>query len=264
MAFRILDNDESFNDDQSALMDTDLQVLVAALEGVGVISGCAVTAQGSPNMTVAVASGVVRVNGKRVAVSSGNVTVSTADGSNPRIDLIVVDDSGTKDAIDGTAASAPKAPDIPANSVVLAFVYVPASDTTIASNQITDKRCIVYELDDTIQYVIDGGGGAISTGQKGHLTVPFDCVVTGWTILANASGSIVVDIWKDTYANFPPTVADTIAGSEKPTLSSAQKNQDLSLSTWTTTLAAGDVLAYNVDSATTVQRVTVILHVTRV
>ena len=32
------------------------------------------------------------------------------------------------------------------------------------------------------------------------------------------SGSIVIDVWKDTYANFPPIVADTITASAKPTL----------------------------------------------
>lgn len=112
-----------------------------------------------------------------------------------------------------------------------------------------------------IVFVIDGAGSAITTGQKGHLQIPFACTITGWSIMGNASGSIVVDVWKDTYANFPPTVADTIAGSEKPTLSSAQKNQDLTLTTWTVAVAAGDILAFNVDSAATVIRVTLIINV---
>ena len=114
-----------------------------------------------------------------------------------------------------------------------------------------------------IPFVIDGGGSAITTGQKGHLEIPFAMTISGWTLVADQSGSIVIDVWKDTYANFPPTVADTIAGSEKPTLSSVQKNQDLTLSTWTTAVAAGDILAFNVDSITTVQRVSLILRGTK-
>lgn len=110
-----------------------------------------------------------------------------------------------------------------------------------------------------ITYIIDGGGLAITTGQKGHVQVPIAGTITGWTLLADQIGSIVVDIWKDTYANFPPTLSDSIAGSEKPTLSSAQKNQDLALGTWTTSISAGDILAYNVDSAASVTRVAVIL-----
>ena len=79
--------------------------------------------------------------------------------------------------------------------------------------------------------------------------------VTGWTITSDQTGSIVVDLWKDTYANFPPTVADTITGTEKPTLSSASKNQDNALTTWTTTINNGDIIRFNVDSVSTVQRV---------
>lgn len=107
----------------------------------------------------------------------------------------------------------------------------------------------------TLTFIIDGGGSAITTGQKGHLEIPFGCTITGWTLLADQSGSIVIDVWKDTYANFPPTVADTIAGTEKPTLASVQKNQDLTLTTWTTAIAIGDILAFNVDSITTVTRI---------
>jgi len=114
-----------------------------------------------------------------------------------------------------------------------------------------------------LEFIIDGGGSAITTGQKGHLEIPFACTISGWTILADQSGSIVVDVWKDTYANFPPTVADTIAGSEKPTLTAAQKNQDLALGTWTTAVAAGDILAFNVDSVATVTRVLISIRASK-
>lgn len=112
----------------------------------------------------------------------------------------------------------------------------------------------------TITYVIDGGGAAITTGSKGYLEIPFNCTVNDWTIVADQSGSIVVDVKRATYANFPTTAS--IAGTEKPTLSSVQKNQDTSLSSWST-ITAGDILEFVVDSATTVQRVTVALQVTR-
>ena len=110
---------------------------------------------------------------------------------------------------------------------------------------------------------IDGGGSAITTGVKGYVEIPYDGTITGWNLFADQTGSIVIDVWKDTYANFPPTVADTIAGSEKPTLSSVQKNQDLSLSTWTTSVSAGDIIAFNVDSASTVTRVTLSINITK-
>lgn len=121
----------------------------------------------------------------------------------------------------------------------------------------------LYVQQSGIEVVIDGGGSAITTGVKGYLEVPFDCVITAWRIVSDVSGSIVVDVWKDTYANFPPVLADTITASAKPTLSTAQKNQDTTLTGWTTSLTDGDWLAFNVDSATTVTRVTLSLTVRR-
>lgn len=112
----------------------------------------------------------------------------------------------------------------------------------------------------TITFVIDGGGSAITTGSKGYLEIPFGCTVNDWVIVADQSGSIVVDVKAANYSTFPTTAS--IAGTEKPTLSSVQKNQDTSLSSWST-ITAGDILEFVVDSAATVQRVTVALQVTR-
>ena len=116
----------------------------------------------------------------------------------------------------------------------------------------------------TVTFIIDGGGATITTGVKGYLTIPFACTINEWTLLADQSGSIVVDIWKDTYANYPPLVADTITASAKPTITTATKGQSSTLTGWTTTIAAGEVLAFNVDvGVTSVQRVTLSLKVTR-
>jgi len=115
----------------------------------------------------------------------------------------------------------------------------------------------------SITFIIDGGGSAITTGVKGDITIPFACTISEWTLLADQSGSVVVDIWKDTYANYPATVADTITGSAKPTISTATKGQSSTLTGWTTSITAGDTIRFNVDSATTVTRVTLSLKVTR-
>lgn len=127
------------------------------------------------------------------------------------------------------------------------------SDATVSSNTAIQ----------TITFIIDGGGATITSGVKGDLEIPFGCTINAVTLLADQSGSIVVDIWKDTYANYPPTVADTITASAKPTISSATKSQDTTLTGWTTSITAGDTLRFNVDSITTCQRVTLSLKVTK-
>jgi hypothetical protein len=113
-----------------------------------------------------------------------------------------------------------------------------------------------------IAFVIDGGGAVITTGIKGDLSIPFACTITGVRLLADQSGSIVVNVWKDTYANYPPDVSDKITASAPPTISTALKSDDTTLTGWTgKSIAAGDTLRFNVDSVTTITRVTIILTV---
>jgi hypothetical protein len=114
-----------------------------------------------------------------------------------------------------------------------------------------------------INLVFDGGGAAITTGVKFPVKMPHAGTITSWDILPDQSGSIVFDIWKDTYANYPPTIADTITASAKPTLSAATKAQSSTLTGWTTSFAAGDILLFNVDSASTVTKVTLVLNYTQ-
>ena len=111
----------------------------------------------------------------------------------------------------------------------------------------------------TVGITIDGGGSAITTGVKGYVEVPFAFTASAWTFLCDQSGSIVVDVWSDTYANYPPTNPDSIAGTELPTVSADTKGQDTSLTTWNTHIAEGSVVGFNVDSAATVTRCTLMI-----
>ena len=111
--------------------------------------------------------------------------------------------------------------------------------------------------------VLDGGGSAITTGVKGETQIPYTCTITEWTILLDQSGSIVIDIWKDTYANYPPTVADTITAAAKPTVTTATNNTSTTLSGWTTSVTAGDTVRFNVDSITTATRATLLVYCTK-
>jgi hypothetical protein len=115
-----------------------------------------------------------------------------------------------------------------------------------------------------INIVIDGSGEVITTGVKCDVEIPFDCVIQRATLLADQAGSIVLDLWSAPYANFPPTDADSITGATPPELDGENSSQDLTLTDWTTYLYAEDILRVNVDSATTVERVTLSILVERV
>lgn len=110
-----------------------------------------------------------------------------------------------------------------------------------------------------IPFIIDGGGSVITTGSKGGIYIPFGYTFIEWTMASidplTISGSIVMDLWTDSYANFPPTVADTITASAKPTISSSTKGQSSTLTGWTINQAAGRWLYANVDSVTSLKLV---------
>lgn len=115
----------------------------------------------------------------------------------------------------------------------------------------------------SINFLLDGNGSAITAGPKGYVNVPFDCTIVECSIIADQVGSLVVDIWKAAFADGPPSVDDTMVADAKPTLSSQAKSSDTTLTGWTTTLAEGDILAFNVDSAAAVTLATVFLRLER-
>lgn len=139
MPWTLPDKGEGDNDIQSILFQEDLEVLVAGISGLDcVLSGLVVT--GGVDMTPAVAKGAVLSNGVMFAVAAADVTITAADATNPRLDLIVVTSAGALAVRAGTAAAAPKPPNRTANDVVIASVYVPANDTAIGTSQIKDRR----------------------------------------------------------------------------------------------------------------------------
>jgi hypothetical protein len=115
----------------------------------------------------------------------------------------------------------------------------------------------------SISFAVNGFGTVLPTGVIGYLQIPFNFTIVGWTLLANVSGSVVVDIWKDTYANYPPVVADTITAAAKPTITTALKATSTTLTGWTVSALKGDVLGFNIDSVTSITMLTINLDVLR-
>ena len=190
MAFTIPNEADAFSANQAEPDSVDFDILVAGYSASGVLSGCAVTAQGTPDMTVAVASGFVIVAGVVAAVTGANATIGAADGSNPRFDLITINNSGTIATTAGTASSNPVFPAIPASSIVLASIYAPATDTAIETNQITDKRVFVNFADNV----------GLSLGDDGDSLLKYDGTDTIWDLQAVGTGGLMLAL-----ADSPPS-----------------------------------------------------------
>ncbi len=181
---------------QSAPEPIDFEALAQGSALTGVISGMAATVTGS-SMVVTIAAGVVRIGGRRVIYAGGTVTAIT-DATNPRRALVTINTSGTLAITHGTAAAVPYLPnagDIPASSVALYAVDMPAATSSLTSAMLTDKRVPVPEpiwFDArhyaTLQAALDaagalGGGTVFFDGTvavaAAQLTIPANVTLQG-------------------------------------------------------------------------------------
>jgi hypothetical protein len=204
MPFTIPDQGEGASNLQSILWQEELEVLVAGLSGIDcVLFGLDVT--GGADMTPAVAKGAVLSNRTMFAVAAADVTITAADATNPRLDLIVVTSAGALAVRAGTPAefvegtSAPKPPARTANDVVIAIVYVPANDTAIATTQIIDKRIFatrpVTIFKDTTSTVTNNSAVAIEALNKAGagVSIPSGLFTTGSIIRTRIGGNLLVN-----------------------------------------------------------------------
>jgi len=154
--------------------ENDRLAMQALYNTTGIIgdTSLAVTANGTPNMSVNVAAGwgaIVGTTQSQMGVyqiyndGTTNLTVTAANASLPRIDLVcaTVNDayySGllnnvTFQVIAGTPNASPVAPTLPANSLSLATIAVAAAATTITTGNITSTRVLATSL------IAAAGGG---------------------------------------------------------------------------------------------------------
>jgi hypothetical protein len=130
--------------------------------------------------------------------------------------------------------------------------YIPGPIGPAGAGGVTPKR--------SIGICFDGGGSTPTVGSIGYVVAQLNGTIDQWAIVSDASGSAVIDVWKA--AGAIPTVANTIAGTEKPTLASQQLNSDTALTTWTTPVLVGDVFGFKLDSVATLTRVTAEVRIT--
>lgn len=148
------------------------------------------------------------------------------------------------------------------NVTVVRHVNGTAAASHSALKLVTVRPSLGSSQTRAIELVIDGGAAVPTTGSKGILKVPFACDIIDVELIGDVSGSAVVDIKKGTPSsdtNMPSRTS--ICASAKPTLSSQQRKRDATLTGWTTALNAGDILEWNLDSISTIKRLTVALTV---
>lgn len=128
-------------------------------------------------------------------------------------------------------------------------------DKSDPNRPIVNAEGVAPTIKDTFGITVDGAGIALTTGTKGFRYIEQDCTITGWSVVSDVSGSIIFDVKRS---------GASLAGTEKPTLSATSSASDLSLSTWTTSLVAGDIIEFIIDSASTVTRATLTVLITKI
>jgi hypothetical protein len=117
-------------------------IVAASINGNCVLTNCAVSAQNTPDMTLAVAKGSVITNQVLRPVTAANVTITAAHATLPRIDMVVIDATGAKVVRAGTPATKPLPPGLTAGDVALSFVYVRPAATVISNENLLNTRVV--------------------------------------------------------------------------------------------------------------------------
>ena len=127
---------------------------------------------------------------------------------------------------------------------VVTSVGSPGSNSNIPSEAAVRSAVDVHKYRN-LQVHLDGGTSAIPTGWRGSIVVPINCTITGWYLLADASGSISLTVTKTTYSDYP-----TGSSILTPSLSSAQKGSASGLSI---SCSKDDILTVTVNSCSTIK-----------
>jgi hypothetical protein len=107
-------------------------------------------------MSLYIEPGVVFVNGTRIYFTGGVTPTATAPSSQPRIDVLSMDNTGTLNWTTGTEASSPSVPAYPANQVPICELYNVVGETALydQSNQQSGQGYIQNDVRPFLAYPI--------------------------------------------------------------------------------------------------------------
>jgi hypothetical protein len=135
---------------------------------------------------------------------------------------------------------------ISTNNIIFTVAPNPGDDVFIIALATT------ADLTRTINYIVDSGSIAMIAGNKGSVTLDVSGILENIVILSDQQGDLILDIKKSNYSTFP--TFSSILGGTYVQMTNARKVRNDTLSGWSTTIVAGDVLTFDVVAVNNINR----------
>jgi len=125
-----------------------------------------------------------------------------------------------------------------------------------ATGNVVDAGDVLGEFGITI----GDGTNTPGTGVKGYLVLPWNCTVTGWTLILDTADSVQIGL---RYGSSLAGLANMVGGLP-PSLTSAQSGSSTLLTGWTTSLTSGYIIEFSLSSVgTSCKRIQLFVSVKR-
>lgn len=137
--------------------------------------------------------------------------------------------------------------------------------SVVLAEDIRDLMSKVVQMQPVcICFSFDNGAAPLTTNMMDDIVIPFDMEIIEWSLLLNDAATVSIDLWQDTYANYPPVNADSITNSNNPATSGTDKEQG-DTTGWTTgQLNEGSVLRAVIETTSVATRAVLTLRCQRI